>query len=40
MPKVIKVIYENEVFKPLEKINLPEKTRLKIKIEGIEVVEV
>ena len=39
MPKVIKVI-ENKVFKPLEKINLPEKTRLKIKIEDIEVVEV
>jgi len=39
MPKVIEVI-ENEVFKPLEKNNLPEKTRLKIKIEDIEVVEV
>ena len=33
MTKVIEVIYENGVFKPLEKVNLPEKTRLKIKIE-------
>ena len=36
MPKVIEVIYENGVFKPLGKVNLPEKTRLKIKIEDIE----
>jgi len=35
MPKVIEVIYENGVFKPLEKVDLPEKTRLKIKIENI-----
>jgi len=32
MLKVIEVIYENGVFKPLEKVELPEKTRLKIKI--------
>lgn len=36
MPKVIEVVYENGVFKPLGKVNLPEKTRLKIKIEDIE----
>lgn len=36
MPKVIKVIYENGVFKPLEKVDLPEKTRLRIKIENID----
>ena len=36
MPKVIEVIYENGVFKPLGKVNLPEKTRLKIKIDDIE----
>ena len=36
MPKVIEVIYENGVFKPLEKVDLPEKTRLKIKIENID----
>ena len=36
MPKIIEVIYENGVFKPLEKVDLPEKTRLKIKIENID----
>mgnify|MGYP000539453092 CR=1 FL=1 len=36
MPKVIEVIYEDGVFKPLEKVDLPEKTRLKIKIECID----
>lgn len=30
------MIYENGVFKPLEKVELPEKPRLKIKIEDIE----
>jgi len=30
MPKVIEVIYENGVFKPLEKVDFPEKTKLKI----------
>lgn len=33
MPKIIEVIYENGVFKPLEKVNLPEKVKLKVKIE-------
>ncbi len=33
MSKIIDVIYENGVFKPLEKVNLPEKTKLKVKIE-------
>ncbi|HDN83555.1 MAG TPA: DUF104 domain-containing protein [Candidatus Altiarchaeales archaeon] len=36
MPKVIEVVYENGVFRPLGKVNLPEKTRLKIKIDDIE----
>ena len=36
MPKTIEVVYENGVFKPLEKVNLPDKTRLKIRIEDIE----
>lgn len=36
MPKVIEVIYENGVFKPLEKVDLLDKTRLKIKIEDID----
>ena len=35
MKKVIEVVYENGVFKPLEKIDLPEKTKLRIKIEAI-----
>jgi len=33
MPKVIEVIYENGVFKPLEKVDLPEDVRVKIRIE-------
>ncbi len=36
MGKVIEVIYENGVFKPLEKLDLPDKTRLKIRIEDID----
>ncbi|AEA46571.1 antitoxin family protein [Archaeoglobus veneficus] len=32
MPKIIEVIYENGVFKPLEKVDLKEKTRIKITI--------
>ncbi|MBI4690040.1 MAG: antitoxin family protein, partial [Nitrospirae bacterium] len=30
MPKTIEAIYENGVFKPLKKINLPEHKRLTI----------
>jgi len=33
MPKVIEVIYENGVFKPLEKVDLKEKTKLEITID-------
>ncbi len=33
MEKIIEVVYENGVFKPLEKVDLPEKTRLRIRIE-------
>ncbi len=33
MPKVIEVIYENGVFKPLEKVDLPEGSKLKILVE-------
>ena len=32
MPKFIEVIYENGVSKPLEKVDLKDKTRLKIAI--------
>ncbi|WP_290901036.1 antitoxin family protein [Ferroglobus sp.] len=33
MPKVINVIYENGVFKPLERVDLKEGTRLRIEIK-------
>ena len=32
MRKIIEVVYENGVFKPLEKVDLKEKTKLKITI--------
>ena len=32
MPKVIEVIYENGVFKPLENVDLKDKAKLKIAI--------
>jgi len=35
MTKVIEVVYEDGVFKPLEKVDLPEKTKLRIKIEAV-----
>ncbi len=35
MAKVIEVVYENGVFKPLEKVDLPEKTKLRIRIEAV-----
>jgi len=34
MPKVIEVIYENGVFKPLEKVELKEGEKMRIKIEN------
>ncbi len=37
MPKIIEVIYENGVFKPLQKVDLKEKTKGKVIItEGLE----
>lgn len=33
MPKVIEVVYENGVFKPLEKVDLKEGERVKIEIK-------
>jgi len=42
MVKIIEVVYEDGVFKPLEKVDLKEKTRLKIMVskgEKKEVVE-
>ncbi len=35
MAKVIEAVYENGVFKPLEKVDLPEKTKLRIRIEAV-----
>ena len=36
MTKAIDVIYENGVFKPLEKVELKEKTKVRIRIEDRE----
>ncbi|WP_456327154.1 antitoxin family protein [Archaeoglobus sp.] len=33
MPKVIEVVYESGVFKPLEKVDLKEGTKVKIEIK-------
>jgi len=33
MPRIIEVIYENGVFKPLEKVDLPHGIRVKMRIE-------
>ena len=33
MPKIIEVIYENGVFRPLEKVDLPSGIRIKMRIE-------
>ena len=35
MTKEIEVIYEEGVFKPLEKVDFPEKTKIRIRIEPI-----
>ena len=34
MSKIIRVVYENGVFKPMERVDIKEGTKLKIKIEG------
>ena len=34
MPRIIEVVYENGVFKPLEKVNLREGEKLKIEIKN------
>ncbi len=33
MPKIIEAIYENGVFKPLEKVNLKEGEKIKLRLE-------
>ena len=35
MPKVIEAIYENGVFKPLEKVNLKEGVHAKVIVESV-----
>lgn len=35
MSKVIEAIYERGVLRPLEKLDLPEGTRVRLRIEGI-----
>ncbi len=37
MPKIIEVIYEDGVFKPLEKVELKEGERVKIEVKKIEL---
>jgi len=39
MPRVIEVIYENGMFKPLEKVDLPEGSRFKILIEDFSEID-
>jgi len=39
MPKVIEVIYENGVFKPLKRIDLPEGSRFVILLEDFSEVD-
>jgi len=39
MPKVIEVIYEKGVFKPLERVNIPEGSRLRIIIEDFSEID-
>jgi len=39
MAKIIEAIYENGVFKPLEKVDLREGERVRLKVEEISVVD-
>ena len=34
MSRVIEVVYEKGILRPLENLNLPEGTRIKVRIEG------
>jgi len=34
MPKTIEVMYEKGVFKPLQRVDLPEKVKLRMRIES------
>lgn len=35
MPRIIEAVYENGVFKPLQKVDLKEGEKVRIKISGI-----
>jgi len=37
MPKVIEVVYEDGVFKPLEKVELKEKTKAKVILDNTDL---
>ncbi len=37
MPKIIEAIYENGVFKPLEKVDLKEGERVRLRVEKSEL---
>ncbi len=39
MPKIIEAVYENGVFKPLQKVDLKEGERVKLKVEEMSVVD-
>jgi len=39
MPKIIEAVYENGVFKPLQKVNLKDGEKVKLRIEEISVVD-
>ena len=39
MPKIIEVIYENGVFKPLERVDIPEGSKLKIVVKDFSEID-
>ncbi len=39
MPKIIEAVYENGVFKPLQKVDLKEGEKVKLKVEEMSVVD-
>ena len=39
MPKIIEAVYENGVFKPLEKVDLKEGEKVRLRVEEISVVD-
>jgi len=39
MPKIIEVVYEKGVFRPLEKVDIPEGSKLKIVVEDFSEID-